>query len=306
MFLRKEVIMSQNESHRGVLFEMPKVGNETTEQQCRRLLNNVDLKDYYNTYKEMLDCETDFIIFNDIVYDYKSEELDPYECFVATKNNDGTINFIVNYYNWEYAPYKFKTRGERFWKKQFNVDMTLKYLIEKDMKLPIEKIPLYITRNNLHIKCHQLYNALLERRFDDNLYDWINRLYPNKFIEDDFNVGVIRNEFDSLEEKLVDELLRKQFKSVIYNNRKSKNKITVLGMNPDWFIFTDQNVYIVEYFGIAIDHQKYNKRISDYVDKTKEKIDKYSRLPYGEKIYLYPDDIREDHIGFNEKVSKIV
>lgn len=91
--------MSQNESHRGILIEMPKVGNETTEQQCRRLLNNVDLKDYYSTYKEMLDSETDYIIFNDTVYNPKSEEIDPYECFVATKNNDGTINFIVNYYN---------------------------------------------------------------------------------------------------------------------------------------------------------------------------------------------------------------
>jgi len=91
--------MSQNESYKGILFEVPKINNETLEEQCRRLLNNIDLKDYYHSYKEMLDYDTDYIIFNDMVYDYKSEELDPYEHFIATKNDDGTINFSVAYYN---------------------------------------------------------------------------------------------------------------------------------------------------------------------------------------------------------------
>lgn len=91
--------MSQNESHVGILIEIPKVGNETTEQQCRRLLNNVKLAKYYDTYVEMLDGETEYIIFNDTVYDYESEEIDPYEHFTATKNDDGTINFSVSYYN---------------------------------------------------------------------------------------------------------------------------------------------------------------------------------------------------------------
>jgi hypothetical protein len=91
--------MSRYEFHKGILFEVPRINDETIEEQCKRLLNDVKLKDYYNTYVEMLDGETDYIIFNNIVYDYKDEELDPSEHFVAVKGDDGTIGFSVAYYN---------------------------------------------------------------------------------------------------------------------------------------------------------------------------------------------------------------
>lgn len=78
---------------------MPRVGSETTEQQCRRLLNNVKLPKYYDTYIQMLDGETDYIVFEDKVYKCESEELSPYDHFSAKRNNDGTIGFSVSFYN---------------------------------------------------------------------------------------------------------------------------------------------------------------------------------------------------------------
>jgi hypothetical protein len=106
-----------------------------------------------------------------------------------------------------------------------------------------------------------------------------------------------------MEEQLIDKILRSNFKNVVYNNRESDNVVTLLHMQPDWFIFTDKDIYIVEYFGIAPTNNKYNKRISDYIDRTKEKIEKYKELPYGKKIYLYPEDIKGEAKGFYEKIS---
>lgn len=214
------------------------------------------------------------------------------------------LGFIMKLFNNQYGAYKFKSiKGQNYWKNRDNADIAMKYLIEKDLKIPIEKIPLYITKNNLHIKCPTLYNILYNKRFDSCLFDWINRIYPNKFIEEDFSIGIIRNKFDSMEEQLIDKLLREKFKNVIYNNRQGDNIITILHMQPDWFIFTSYNIYIIEYFGIALANTKYNKRISDYIDRTEEKIEKYKNLPYGKTIYLYPEDIKGDAGGFYEKIS---
>jgi|GEM_PF-2157957 len=216
------------------------------------------------------------------------------------------LGFIMKYFNNEYGAYKFKSiTGQKYWQSRDNVDQAMRYLIEKDMQLPIEKIPLYITKYGIRKQSDTLYNILYKKRFDNSLFEWINRLYPDKFIEQDFDIGIIRNKFDSVEESIIDEMLRKEFQTVIYNNRNSENEITVKNMNPDWIILTDNNIYIVEYFGIALEQQQYNTRIKYYIDKMKNKMEKYRTLPYGEMIYLYPNDIKGDWKGFYEKIKLI-
>jgi hypothetical protein len=249
--------------------------------------NNINIEDVYNY---------DYITL------FKNSKV--YWYVINTEKN--MLGFVMKYFNNKYAAYKFKSvRGQKYWHNRDNVDMAMKYFIEKDLKLQIEKIPLYVTKNNLQIKVSTLYNILYEKRFDNSLFEWINRLYPDKFIEEDFAVGIIRNEFDSMEEKMIHDLLRLKYKNVIYNNRNNENKVTIKGMNPDWFIFTDNNIYIVEYFGISIYQNKYNKRISDYIDRAKDKIEKYKDLPYGEKIYIYPEDLKNNNFGFYEKINQI-
>lgn len=217
------------------------------------------------------------------------------------------LGFIMKYFDNQYAAYKFRSIvGQKYWENRDNADQAMKYFIENDLKIPIEKIPLYVTKMNLQMKANTLYNIIYKKRFDDTIFDWISRLYPGKFIEEDFSIGVIRNEFDSMDEKLIDDMLRQRFQSVVYNYRNSNNKVTIMGMNPDWFVFTDRNLYIVEYFGIALNHGKYNQRISDYINKSEDKLEKYERLPYAEKIYLYPSDIKGDCEGFKDKIKMIV
>lgn len=264
------------------------------------------------TYEDAVDIFNDYIkkyniIIKDIyAYDYYKLVQKTKVKYYIKQNNIDTLEFIVKYYNWQYAPYKFKTVGSKFWRRKENIDKTLKYLIEQDMKLQLEKIPLYITKNNLQKKCRPLYTVLYEKRFDNSLFEWINRLYPSMFIEADFDIGIIRNKFDSIEEEIIDGLLRENFKSVVYNNRKGDNKVTIMGMNPDWFVFTDTNIYIIEYFGIALDHAKYNSRISNYIEKSEEKINKYRVLPYGKKVFIYPEDINGECIGFYKKIKSII
>lgn len=264
------------------------------------------------TYEESVQILNDYIKSNNIkindIYKYNYSKLinKTKVKYYLQQNKIDSLEFIVNYYNWEYAPYKFKTVGIKFWYNKDNVDKTLKYLIEKDLKLPIEKIPLYITKYGLKKYSSSLYNVIYKKRFDNNLYEWINRLYPDKFIEEDFNINTIRNKFDSIEEECIHNLLKQSFKNVIYNNRFTDNKVTIMGMIPDWFVFTDKNIYIVEYFGIALEHNKYNKRISDYIDRSNEKISKYKKLTYAKKIFLYPEDLKNNYDGFYKKIEKII
>ncbi len=286
-----------------------KIKNDTNKIKShgvKKIIKKMSFEDAKEMIKSYL--HENNIIIKD-VYNYNYDELfekAKVKWYVLKIEKD-KLGFVMKYFDNQYAAYKFKSIiGQKYWKDRDNADRAMKYFIEQDLKLSIDKIPLYITKNNLHIKCSTLYNILYDKRFDNCLFDWINRIYPNKFIEEDFSVGLIRNKFDSMEEQLIDKLLRDRFKNVVYNNRHGDNAVAVLHMQPDWFVFTDNNIYIVEYFGIALSNTKYNQRISDYIERTEEKIEKYKDLPYGKKIFLYPEDIKGEGKGFYEKIDVIV
>jgi hypothetical protein len=295
--IRKDELLKTNIDN-----DTSKIKSNTSKNIIKNITFN-DAVDLINMYLEINN-----IIIKDVYnfdYDTLLKESKTY-WYIINKEKD-KLGFLMKYYNNQYAAYKFKSViGQKYWFNRDNADLAMKYFIEQDLKIPIEKIPLYVTKNNLQIKARTLYNILYKKRFDDSLFQWINRIYPDKFIEEDFNVGIIRNEFDSMEEKMIHDMLKSKFKNVIYNDRKNENKVTIMGMNPDWFIFTNNDIYIIEYFGINIDTIKYNSRISDYVEKTKSKINKYDILPYAKKIYLYPDDFKKDYEGFTEKIKAII
>ena len=136
--------------------------------------------------------------------------------------------------------------------------------------------------------------------------EWVNEVYPGKFIEEDFNIGVIRNSFDSAEEHTIHDILFGKFKNVLYNQRNTKNTIRILGMEPDWFIFTDNGVWVVEYFGISNNMKDYNTRITYYKKKTLKKIGKYEGMKWLGKVYIYPEDLKDNFKGLEEKLKVIV
>lgn len=223
--------------------------------------------------------------------------------YISSVNND-LIKFIMQVFNNILYCYKFKGGYEIFWKTKENRIFALKQLIENDMEILIEKVPLYLTLENLRKHSSTMRNVL-KKYYDNNIWLWVNELYPDRFVEEDFNITVIRNVFDSAEECQVHDILIGRFKNVIYNQRNTKNTITILGMQPDWFIFTDNGIWVIEYFGISIKHKRYNQRIEDYQNKMLSKIEKYKTLKWLGKIYVYPDDLKDNFKGLYDKISGI-
>lgn len=215
------------------------------------------------------------------------------------------LGFIVQYYDNKYPGYKFNIASVNYWKSKENRIHSLKYLIEDDMKIPLEKIPLYLTLENLRKNSGTL-RTVARNYYKSNLWKWVNEVYPDKFIEEDFNIAVIRNVFDSADEHTIHDILTSRFKNVIYNQRNGDNTVTINHMQPDWFILTDNWLWVIEYFGIDVEHGNYNERIDYYQKKTKSKLERYKTMDWFGKVYIYPDDLRDNFKGLEEKLKVIV
>lgn len=221
-------------------------------------------------------------------------------------NKASMTEFIVQYYNYQYAGFKFYTKSVNYYKKKENRIFDMKWLIEKELKLEITKIPLYITKSMLSRKYNPLYNVLYSGKYYNNLFEWINECYPDVFTLNDFEINPYRSKFDSLEESQIDEQLRLHCKNVIYNSRNREDTVNINGMMPDWIILTNKGCYLVEYFGLYSEGEniKTSHRLMRYQNKLKVKKDKYKKLEsIGYKhLYIYPKDIR---YGFDGLINKL-
>src|SRR5690606_6744082 len=63
------------------------------------------------------------------------------------KTIGGICSFFVSYWDGKYAGYQFRNIGNYYTVNEDNFLSDLKYLVEKDLKLKPEKIPLYITKS---------------------------------------------------------------------------------------------------------------------------------------------------------------
>jgi hypothetical protein len=215
------------------------------------------------------------------------------------------LYFVVQYNQFKYAGYQYNIGSSKYYKDEKNVLFDLKYLIEQDMKIPTDKIPLYLTKTVLQKKARSLYNYIVLNK-NGSIYKWVDKLYPNKFIETDFEINAYRNEFDSDTECFIHELLVDKFKNkVIYNQKHTDRTIVLDGMIPDWFIMTEKGVWIVEYFGMYTPDKCYNTRVKEYIEKTNEKINKYKNMKGYNFVFLYPEDIDDNFKGCREKIEKI-
>lgn len=215
------------------------------------------------------------------------------------------LYFSVQYNQFKYAGYKYKTKSLSYYKNKNNLLFDLKYLIENDLKIPIDKIPLYLTKNVLQKRARSLYYYIVQNK-NGSIYEWVNKLYPNQFIEADFEINTYRNEFDSDTECFIHEILVEKFKNkVIYNQKHTDRTIVLDGMIPDWFIMTEKGAWIVEYFGMYTPDRCYNSRVKDYIEKTHKKIEKYKNMKGYNFVFLYPEDIDDDFKGCREKIEQI-
>lgn len=225
--------------------------------------------------------------------------------------NSNILGFVVELYDRRYGGYTFHISSTNYYKDKNNCIFDMKYFIEKDLKIPIEKIPLYVTKYALHEKSNALYRVITKDkklRPYDTLFDWINDCYPNRFIEADFDINPYRSKFDSLEEAQVDEQLRLRFNNVIYNPRDKEYKVEIMGMIPDWIIITEKGCYLTEYYGMYTEGDvSSSHRLQRYQEKTAIKLDKYKSLENNgyKHLAIFPNDIRNNFEGLHKKIDKI-
>lgn len=213
------------------------------------------------------------------------------------------LSFIVQYYNYEYPGYKFKISSVNYYNDINNRKHDLIYLVEKELKLQIEKIPLYITKTFLNRNYGSLYN-MLNKYYKSSIFEWVNETYPDRFIREDFDISIIRNEFDSEEERVIYEILKNKFKNVLYNKSRTKYTINLQGNIPDYFVFTKNGVWLIEYYGLYVDNIN-NKRVSEYRQRTNYKIEKYKEFNGYNFIYLYPKDLNNNCEELCKKIEII-
>ena len=96
--------MSEVDWYKGKLTRVNRKENETLEQLCRRILDkeNKFKRDWHDDYRDALldECYESYTEIKGEIYRIEKERKD--ECddiFEAHKNEDGTINFEVKYYN---------------------------------------------------------------------------------------------------------------------------------------------------------------------------------------------------------------
>lgn len=216
----------------------------------------------------------------------------------------GLCGFFVYYWDGKYAGYQFRNIGNFYRWNRNNVLSDLRFLVEKDMKMQVEKIPLYVTKSSLRSIAPSLWNYIVNSK-NGNIYEWFNELYPNQFDETDFEIGRYRNNFDSIEEEQVDGVLREHLKNVIYNYNNSDQVVSLKGKRPDWLVLSENGVWIIEYLGMYIESQKNNEIISSYIDSTHEKMKLYEGLKSYSTIYLYPSDLLNGFEGVRNKIKII-
>jgi hypothetical protein len=101
--------MSQQETIIGKLKLMPKLENETLEDQCKRIYNEQfgqHKTPWLDSFEEDLmdECYEKFVIYNNDLYEViQKKDMDYCDMFNLVDNNDGTYNFSLSYYNGGYS-----------------------------------------------------------------------------------------------------------------------------------------------------------------------------------------------------------
>jgi len=270
-------------------------------------------KEYIDDIKDARYMFNNYINKNNIVIDdiyaYKYDKLlkEANLSGFSRRNGNNMLGYIMELYDNKYPAYKFNTSGgDKYWGIKENRIRALKYFIEEDMKIELDKVPLYITLTALRNKgTTTMYSVC--KKYYKSLFEWVNEIYPDRFDPKDFDIHYVRNDFDSIEEAEVHDILSKEFKhKVIYNPNNTDRTIKIGGKVPDWFVFGIDKCYVVEYFGLNLDRNtSHNSRIEDYKERTEGKIEIYEQLDGYGKVFIFPDDLKDNFSGLMEKIKLI-
>jgi len=205
----------------------------------------------------------------------------------------------------KYPAYKFNISSVNYWKNKENRVVALKYLIEKDLSYSkFDRLPLYLTKKNIKLISNTM-STVLSNYYKNELFYWVDECYPNIFDHSDFNIWWSRDEFDSMEEQTVHEILKDNFGSnLIYNNGDNRTRIKSCGHQPDWYVITDGKPILIEYFGMYNQNNIKSLRVKEYVKRTDKKMEDYKTLSHYDTLYIFPEDLKDNYKGLYKKLNK--
>lgn len=234
---------------------------------------------------------------------------------LSTLLSDYYRNHISNAIN-EVYPNKFNmwqyaNISEGYYDLKENRIDSLKHLVEKHLKIHIEDIPKvfsYEYFNLSHEENLYKFKRILDVHYD-SLYDYVNECYPDRFKEREFPY---KNSYPTLDnikvrsepERQIHHLLMRNnlnYKYGDYVGRMSINNITVL---PDWYIYHDRKIILVEYYGMLdMTNVDYG-----YNDKHEQKNKLYNYLCEMDSDYeylaIYKEDLKDNYKGLKDKLIK--
>lgn len=94
--------MSEVEYHKGILKKVPMWDGENIEDQIKRVLKNAEIGKWCKNYVETIlsDYSKEYTVIKNTLYEIKDENYeDTEEIFESTEKPDGTIDYVVRFYN---------------------------------------------------------------------------------------------------------------------------------------------------------------------------------------------------------------
>jgi hypothetical protein len=227
------------------------------------------------------------------------------------------LNLVYDSYN--IKEYELANVPLNYWKSKENCDKYMRHFIENIIGL--ENVQntashIFTFANIRSLGYSNLAWCLTNYRYYDNFYQWVKFLYPDLNIsEDDFYLkrAYDGTQLNSKEEVKLYEFIKREMninvQSIgltkkdykIYNSEFNENYI------PDFIIKTKDNKnIIIEYFGLYRENYGNSKILKMYFDKTKRKIEFYTRQENIKFIDLYPEDLMDNCKGVKEKLTSFL
>lgn len=213
--------------------------------------------------------------------------------------------FMISYPNIDIFYWEFNSTPHNFWNVKESSDIALKQLIESRLKLSINDIPKYISKNYFQFNYSKFMVPLI-KLYNGNIFEWINSIYPNIFTCRDFGYiecldGTI---VKSLTEQMIHNYLISNYKNVKYitNQKENEGIYTNTKYIPDWIL---NGSIIVEYLGLYKENKTQINKYDDYHLKTKSKlkIAEKSKLTF---IFLYESDLKNNLQGIKQKINELI
>lgn len=187
---------------------------------------------------------------------------------------------------------------------------SMKELVEKYLKLNIKDIPKVFSYEYFNLSYTDKYlikfKHMLDRHYN-SVYEFINEVYPNTFKESEFPY---KNHYITLDnikvrsepERMIHHLFMSMKINYRYGDCVGKININNVNVLPDWYIFSNGKIVLVEYYGMLnMHHLDFG-----YDDKYKMKTELYNDLCSKDNNYiylpLYKGDLKHDFKGIKDKL----